>query len=73
MAASDPKAKVPTAVAAAVRRQRSFSRRYHGKVYAKWIIVVPPKQVRELGWDEGDNLEGVVRGHALVLRRKEAP
>ncbi len=56
-----------------MRLQRSLSRRYHGKDYAKWIIVIPPKQVRELGWEEGDDLEAVTKGHALIVRTRATP
>ncbi len=52
-----------------VKLQRRLGRKYQGKEYVKWIVVIPPKQVRELQWGEGETLEGVVKGQALILRR----
>lgn len=32
------------------------------------MITIPPKQIRSLGWDEGDFLESVIEGQKLIIR-----
>ncbi len=36
-----------------VHIQKQLSRRYGGKDYAKWLVVIPPNVVDKLGWGEG--------------------
>ncbi|MEW6070541.1 MAG: hypothetical protein AB1485_07990 [Candidatus Thermoplasmatota archaeon] len=40
----------------------------HKKKYPKWIIVVPPRQVKKLRWEEGQTLKGEVRRGMLIIR-----
>ena|GEM_PF-2626719 len=49
--------------------QKQKTRRVNGKDYFRWIVVIPPKRVRELGWKEGMELETKVKKGRLVLRR----
>jgi bifunctional DNA-binding transcriptional regulator/antitoxin component of YhaV-PrlF toxin-antitoxin module len=42
----------------------------YGKSYYKFQVTIPPSQVEQVGWDQGDTLESEVRGHEIVLRRK---
>jgi len=37
--------------------------------YVKWVITVPPQQVEELGWNQGQELESAVNGESLVVKR----
>lgn len=48
--------------------QKQLSRKYGDKEYAKWVIVVPPKKIKALGWGEGERLEGEVKGQELIVR-----
>lgn len=40
--------------------QKQKARKYKGKTIYKYIIVIPPKDIKDLGWKEGIELEGVV-------------
>lgn len=51
-----------------MRLQRQVSRQVDGNEYAKWIIVIPPSHIEELGWVEGMELESYVKGKILVVR-----
>jgi bifunctional DNA-binding transcriptional regulator/antitoxin component of YhaV-PrlF toxin-antitoxin module len=47
-----------------------MSRKYKGKEYPKWMITVPPKQIEELGWGEGDSLKSEVTHQELTIRKE---
>jgi hypothetical protein len=40
--------------------QKVKAREYKGKPIYKYIITVPPQDVKELGWKEGMELNGIV-------------
>lgn len=40
--------------------QRQKAREYKGKTIYKYVIVIPPKDIEELGWNEGIELEGII-------------
>jgi antitoxin component of MazEF toxin-antitoxin module len=50
-----------------MRLRKVVNRVYHGTVYYRWIVSVPPRDVRALGWVDGQELETHVRGGTLVL------
>lgn len=60
-----------------MRLMRQISRQVGGNEYAKWMIIIPPSAVEELGWEEGQELESQVKGRILVVKpqgkRKEKP
>jgi len=56
-----------------VRLQRRQNRIIGESAYSKWIVTIPPAQIAELGWKEGDYLESEIKGEELALRRVEAP
>lgn len=39
-----------------------------GKEYTKWVIVLPPSIVRQLGWKEGQELKTQIDGRTLRMR-----
>jgi len=41
--------------------------------YVKWIVTIPPAQVTELGWKEGEYLMSEIKGGDLVLRKNDVP
>jgi len=47
---------------------RQVSRQVGDNEYCKWIVIVPPSQVEELGWKEGEELESFVKGESLLVR-----
>lgn len=51
-----------------VKLQKQVSRRLGDKEYAKWVVVLPPRIVRELGWKEGQDLKFQMDGRTLRMR-----
>jgi len=51
-----------------LKLQRQTTREIEGKEYHKWVITIPPEQIEKLNWEEGVELESVVRGNDLVIR-----
>lgn len=52
-----------------MRLQRQVSRRTERKEYPKYVVVIPPEKVEKLGWKEGEELEEIVRGDSLTIRK----
>lgn len=51
-----------------MKLQKQLSRRFRGKEYPKWVIVLPPEVVNDLGWKEGQDLSAAVERGSLLLR-----
>ena len=54
-----------------MKLQKVKAREYKGKTIYKYILVIPPKDVKELGWSEGIELKGIVADGMYILRPKE--
>jgi len=54
-----------------MRLQKQLSRKVGDKEYPKWVIIVPPKQIGNLGWKEGEYLESEVNNQGLIIRRED--
>lgn len=39
-----------------MRLQKQKTREVKGKEYFRWTVVIPPDEVEELGWQQGDEL-----------------
>jgi hypothetical protein len=51
-----------------VRIHKVVNRVHKGTVYYRWVMTVSPKEVRALGWVDGQQLETVVRGSSLWIQ-----
>ncbi len=51
-----------------MRLHKVINRVHEGTVYYRWVLSVPPKSVRELGWVDGQELEAVVSGTRLWVQ-----
>ena len=51
-----------------MRLHKVVNRIYEGTTYYRWVVSIPPKRVRELGWAAGQELEAVVRGSSLWIQ-----
>jgi antitoxin component of MazEF toxin-antitoxin module len=51
-----------------MRLHKVVNRVYEGTTYYRWVVSLPPKRVRELGWTNGQELEAVVRGGTLWIQ-----
>ena len=50
--------------------QKQSSRIYKGKEYPKYVIVIPPKDVEKLGWEDRDELESVIKDGNLIIGKE---
>lgn len=53
-----------------MKLQKQLSRKYGGKEYPKWVVVIPPETIDEAGWKDGDNLQVDIKGDKLILKRR---
>lgn len=53
-----------------MKLQKQLSRKVGDKEYSKWVITIPPKQIKELGWSEGEFLESNVNTQELIIRKE---
>jgi len=51
--------------------QKQLSRKVDEKEYPKYVVTIPPSQVRELRWKEGDELEAKIQKDKLVIMRRK--
>ena len=54
-----------------MRLQKQLSRKVGDKEYPKWVITIPPKQIKELGWGEREFLESEVNDQKLIIQRED--
>ena len=53
-----------------MKLQKQLSRKSKDKEYAKYVVVIPPKDIEGMGWKEGESLEVVKKKKSLVLQAK---
>ncbi len=56
-----------------MRLRKVVNRVYEGTTYYRWVLSVPPKNVRDLGWVDGQELATVVRGSTLWIEPSVRP
>lgn len=54
-----------------LKLQKQSSRKVGTVEYPKWVVVIPPDKVEELGWKEGIELEADPKENKLILRPKK--
>lgn len=54
-----------------MRLQKQLSKKLGDKEYAKWVIVVPPKLINKLGWDNGEELEAEIDDGKLIIEKDD--
>ncbi len=52
-----------------MRLQKQLSRKWGDKEYVKYVIVIKEKLIEKLGWKEGQELEGKVKGDKLIIEK----
>lgn len=53
-----------------MRLQKQLSRKIGNTEYAKYVTVIPPEKIKELGWEEGEELEAEIKSGKLVIKKK---
>ncbi|HTT14262.1 MAG TPA: hypothetical protein VMG81_00555 [Thermoplasmata archaeon] len=56
-----------------MRLHKVVNRVYEGTTYYRWVLSIPPKRIRELGWVDGQPLEVEVRGSSLWVQPSLRP
>jgi hypothetical protein len=51
-----------------VRLHKVINRVHEGTTYYRWVLSVPPRSVRDLGWVDGQELAVQVRGSILWIQ-----
>lgn len=51
-----------------MKLQKSIGKKYGGKKYHKWHIVIPNKDVERLGWPKGMELVGIIAEDMYILK-----
>jgi len=54
-----------------VKLQKQLSRKTKGKSYPKYVMTIPPKNIEELGWQKGMELEVCVSDNKLIIKPKK--
>ncbi|HII14759.1 MAG TPA: AbrB/MazE/SpoVT family DNA-binding domain-containing protein [Nanoarchaeota archaeon] len=52
-----------------MKLQKQLSRKYEGKDYAKYVIVIKPTYIEQLGWKKSDELKVEVKDNKLVIEK----
>ena len=50
-----------------MKLQKMLNRKVEGKEYSKWIIVLPQKEIADLGWKEGIELKTKIKKDRIIL------
>jgi hypothetical protein len=53
-----------------MKLQKQLSRKYKEKEYPKYLVVISPKDIEELGWNEQDELISKIEEGTLVISKK---
>lgn len=54
-----------------MKLQKQLSRKVGNEEYAKWVIVIPPDKIKQIGWKEGIDLDVIVKDKKIVLQPKD--
>ncbi|MFA5365698.1 MAG: AbrB/MazE/SpoVT family DNA-binding domain-containing protein [Candidatus Bathyarchaeia archaeon] len=54
-----------------MKLQKQLSRKVDDRVYPKYVVTIPPKEIEKVGWKEGIELEAVVEDGKIMLRPKQ--
>lgn len=54
-----------------MKLQKQLSRKIKGKNYPKYVMTIPPKDIQELGWKKGMELEICIRDNKLIIQPKQ--
>ena len=54
-----------------MKLQEQLSRKVGGKRYSKFVTVIPPNIIENLGWKDGDELESEVKDGKLIIKKRK--
>ncbi len=50
-----------------MKLQKRQSREYQGKLYYKFYVDIPAKDIEKLGWEKGKEIKRTIKGKKLIL------
>jgi len=50
--------------------QRRFLRKVNGKSYYKFMVQIKPENIRDAGFEEGEDLEVEIKKGEIILKKK---
>lgn len=53
-----------------MRLMKLYDQTYKRKRYYQWRITIPPKQIKELNWKQGQELQSTIKNGKLILTAK---
>ena len=53
-----------------MRLRKQISRKIKDTEYAKFVIVIPPEDIKKIGWKEGEELTTEIMGDRLIIKKK---
>jgi len=53
-----------------MKLQKQLSRKVKDKEYPKWVVTIPPSDVKKLNWEEGQELEASIKNDTIILKPK---
>jgi formylmethanofuran dehydrogenase subunit D len=54
-----------------MKLQKQLSRKVDEKEYPKYVITIPPSQVKNLQWKEGEELKAEIQDGKLIIMQKK--
>lgn len=54
-----------------MKLQKQSSRKVGNVEYPKWVVVIPPEKIKEMGWKEGIELDLDSKKNELILKPKK--
>jgi antitoxin component of MazEF toxin-antitoxin module len=54
-----------------MKLQKQLSRKIGNTEYAKYVTVIPPQTIKDLGWEDGDDLEPKIENGKLIIKKKK--
>ena len=53
-----------------MKLQKQLSRKVGDIEYPKYVLVIPPTTIKEIGWKDGEELEVEIKDKKLVISKK---
>ncbi len=53
-----------------MKLQKQISRKVAGKEYVKWVVVIPPEEIKKAKLKEGDDLKLSISKRKIKLMKK---
>jgi hypothetical protein len=52
-----------------MKLQKRLSRKVGKKEYVKWVVTLPPDDVKKAGWHEGQDLKAILINEDILIKK----